>query len=496
MLAVPEPAATATAARQITAERDLADYLWATFGVRVPSARVCPHHRAPWEAFCAAYFATAPVIVIKASRGFGGKTFLLGLLATVLGTVLRADVTVLGGSGGQSQRVLRAMRQFWNAPNAPRDVLRSEPGRMRTEFAFGNEVEALTASQRSVRSPHPQALLLDEVDEMPLDIFEAAMGQTLSARGIAARTVISSTHQYPDGTMTAVLKMAQEKHWPVYEFCYRETLEPHGWLLASEVARKRTEMTEAMWLTEVELQEPTAEGLAIVREAVAGMFRGPESDGKPGVEERWEEPVGGATYAHGSDWGKRTDYSATATLRTDVKPMRFVALYRDRRRPYYVMAETLNERQRDYGGPASHDANGVGEAVGEHLTGDEVEHFRTWQGPARIRLFSRYIKAVESGSVLAPRSRPWVDAHRYLTNADLYGTGHPPDEFVACALAYRAATGGGVSDLAIVTGNEPKVEDAAKTQQREAERKAAAAKVVTDRIRTEGVYWPSGGGRR
>lgn len=485
---------------RITAERELAEYIWDTFGVRVPAVRVCPRHCSPWEAFCAAYFATSPVVVLKASRGFGGKTFLQGLLATCLGTLLKADVTVLGGSGGQSQKILKAMRRFWNAPNAPREVLKSEPGRMRTAFVWGNEIEALTASQRSVRSPHPQALLLDEVDEMDWPIFEAAMGQTMSERGIAARTLISSTHQYPDGTMTKVLKLAAEKRWPVMEYCYRETLEPHGWLLASEVARKRTEMTDAMWTTEVELQEPSAEGLAIATEAVEAMFCLGRSEGRAGVEERIEAPDADGEYGHGGDWGKRTDFSATATLRKDVSPMRFVALYRDRRKPYYVMAETLNSRTRDYGGRAAHDANGVGEAVGEHLTGEEVIHFRQWQGAARIRLFSHYIRAIEQGQVEAQRSEPWYRAHRYLTNADLYGTGHPPDEFVACALAYYAATGGDLVALDIVRGDErDRTEDAAKAAAedaaKEARRRKAASEAVTDRIRRDGVYWPGGGSR-
>jgi hypothetical protein len=38
------------------------------------------------------------------------------------------------------------------------------------------------ASQASVRGPHPHRLRLDEVDEMALDIFDAAMGQTLEGR--------------------------------------------------------------------------------------------------------------------------------------------------------------------------------------------------------------------------------------------------------------------------------------------------------------------------
>jgi hypothetical protein len=160
------------------------------------------------------------------------------------------------------------------------------------------------------------------------------------------------------------------------------------------------------------------------------------------------------------------------------------------------MAEVMNGRSTEYGGRVAHDANGVGEAVGEHLTGEDVIHFRKWQGPPRIKLFSRYIRAVERGEVLLPRSEPWYRAHRYLTNADLYGSGHPPDEFVACALAYYAATGGDEVEMALVSANAPRAETAEQAGAREQQRKAAAAAVVTERIKQTGVYWPDGGGGR
>lgn len=457
--------------------------------------RVCPHHCSPWDVFRAAYFAEHPVVVLKASRGFGGKTTLLGLLAVCLGATLKADVTVLGGSGGQSARVMKAMLQFWSAVNAPRHVLRSDPGRMRTVFEWGNEIEALTASQRSVRSPHPQRLLLDEVDEMDIDIFNAAMGQTMSARGIPASTLVSSTHQNPAGTMTAVLKMAAEKGWPVMEYCWRETVEPHGWLLLAEVERKRTEMTEAMWRTEVELQEPSASGLAITREAVEVMFDTAlgETDGEAGRDEEFEAPAKSGVYAHGADWGKRHDFSAIPTLRTDCAPWRFVALYRDRRKPYHLMAPQLNFRLDRYGGTAAHDANGVGEAVGEHLT-HEVEGYTQWVGAPRHVLFNEYINAIERGRVKAPRSLPWYNAHKWVTNNDLYGTGHPPDEFVGCALAYRAATHGAGTLMLVGGDSAPRQVSEAEAREKEKAKKEAAQAVVEDAIRTTGVFWPGGHG--
>jgi hypothetical protein len=202
-------------------------------------------------------------------------------------------------------------------------------------------------------------------------------------------------------------------------------------------------MTDQMWKTEIELQEPSSEGLAINSAAVDAMFRADlgVSDGTAGREEEFEAPAKNGTYGTGADWGKRRDFSATATLREDVRPMRFVALYRDRRKPYHLMVPVLESRLKRYGGRACHDAHGVGDVIDELIdvpADVELEGFTSWQGQARASLFTEYISAIERGDIVCPRSEPWRVAHRYVTTDDLYGSGHPPDEFIAGALAYRA----------------------------------------------------------
>ena len=86
-----------------------------------------------------------------------------------------------------------------------------------------------------MRGPHLQRLRIDEADEMLLAVLDAAHGQPMDRAGVQAQTVISSTHQHPDGTMTAVLQRAAARGWPVYQWCYRDTLEPHGWLAILQV---------------------------------------------------------------------------------------------------------------------------------------------------------------------------------------------------------------------------------------------------------------------
>ena len=48
---------------------------------------------------------------------------------------------------------------------------------------------------------------------MDLRVLEAAHGQPMDRAGVQSQTVISSTHQHPDGTMTAVLQRAAARDW-------------------------------------------------------------------------------------------------------------------------------------------------------------------------------------------------------------------------------------------------------------------------------------------
>lgn len=438
---------------EIRTEAELRDYLWNTFGARIPSVRVCERHCSPWEAFTHIYFARSSMAVVKGSRGLAGKTWMQGLLAAAFATTYRGDVTILGGSGTQSKRVQKAMSKFWGAPNAPKHAL-VHSGIEKTRLKWGNEIEALTASQKSVRGPHPQLLLLDEVDEMDWDIFEAAMGQTMEAPGIPARTGIFSTHQYDMGTMSAILKMAREKGWPVFEWCYRETMEPHGWLSPAEVSRKRAEMTAQMWNTEVELQEPSQAGLAIDRAKVERMFYGEEIPCPPETAKEgefpyreFEPPVAGASYATGGDWARTRDFVEIATLRDDVFPMRLVAYQRFRKRATPYILGKFEHQLKRYPGSAAHDATSLGGKIMHDLLtpegreGAEAIEPYDMAGRRRANLFTNYILAIEHEEIVAPRVGVLYMQHKGLRNDDIKtgAKGHPPDGFVACAMAYRAA---------------------------------------------------------
>jgi hypothetical protein len=412
-------------------DEELKAYLLSVFGIILPDVRVCPTHSTPFRAFADAYFARSAVAVWKASRGLGGKTYLLSLLGHCEADTLKADVTILGGSGEQSARVLEYL-QTWAGEE--------ENTKRRTLYAGGGRITALMASTKSARGPHPQRMRLDEVDEMELKILDAAMGQPMSGKGIAKQTVMSSTHQYPDGTMTEVLKRAAEKGWPVYEWCYKETsAKPDGWLSEAEIESKRNDVTAAMWDAEYDLQEPSPEGRAILPEKVQACFKKElgEFEGRLGEYIEVEKPVDGATYATGADWAKSQDFTIIDTFRTDVRPMRRVAWQRLGRMPYPLMIQKFDERVERFPGNAAHDATGLGDVVDDYQTADaEGVNLR---GQPRTDVFSKYITAIENESIVSPKIKYCEGEHKFCTNDDLFGAGHPPDSFVAGAMAWKAA---------------------------------------------------------
>lgn len=411
------------------------------FGLRIPAVACCPAHQTPAQAFCDAYFGRVPVAIWKASRGFGGKSTLLALLAMTEAITLGVDVVVLGGSGQQSERVLDAMGRMWPTTSWGRALLASAPGVRKTTLAQGNTIIALPASQTAVRGPHPPRLRIDEMDEIPLNIVDAAMGQPMDRGVVRSQTVLSSTHQYPDGTMTAMLTRAAQSEWRVYAWCWRESMEPHGWLTQAQIERTRSAVTAQMWNIEYDLQEPSAVGRAIDPDAVEWTF-----DSSLGtatatdLDHGWvnEAPVhaDGVYYAHGADWAQAVDFTVIASLRCDSRPLRLVAAYRSHRRPWPVMIGKLDEAMANYPGAAAHDHTGSGGVVGEWVRGAVIDVDMV--GQRRRDLFNDYIAALERHEITMPRIEPFYSEHRYCRAEDLFGSGHPPDTVVACALAFHA----------------------------------------------------------
>ncbi len=428
-------------------DEELWEFVATIWGIEIPRSQVCEHHTPPFTAFANAFFARDPVAIWKASRGFGGKSRTLSILTLTEAVVLGAQVTLLGGSSAQSLNVHEASKEAWDHPLSPSHMLRAEPTMYMTRFKNGAWIKALTASQRSARGPHPQRLRLDEIDEMDLAILEAAQGQPMDDNRngvlVTAQTVMSSTHQYPDKTMSAMLERASEKGWPVYEWCWRENLEPWGWLTRSMVRNKRIEISNAMWAMEYDMQEPSFEGRAIDGDALEEYFTETLGVCQGAYDQIYifEKPVVKARYVTGVDWAQTRDWTVIDTFRTDVTPWRRVAWQRTGRKPWPLMIANLRARLEMYPGTCAHDATGLGNVVKDLIDAKVPVQDVVLGGSVRSSLFSDYVAAIESRAFRSPKIDFCYGEHKYLTSDDLYGKGHPADSFVAGALCWLQRKG-------------------------------------------------------
>ena len=449
--------------------------LW---GIKLPRTQVCPDHVSPFKAVADAYFGRAPGYAVwYASRG-SGKSLALALLGLTKTLVDDVDTTILGGSMTQSQNVATHMSDLLHFKRAPVHALKGgsiDKGVTATQIttATGHRIRPIPASQTTVRGPHPPLSLLDEVDEMDYQIYEAAMGQAMeqtNSRGelIGEYIVASSTWQNPDGTFTKVMEQARKKGLPIYTWCWRELLEPHGWMSERFINQKRMAVTEERWRTEYELNEPSGASRAFDLTKLEEYFiEYPEpieyiENGEDDQTWIWEKPELQGEYAVGADWAKEVDKTVIATIRYDVNPRRLVALRRVNRQPYPKMIASFDRFVRDYHAVGLHDKTGLGNVVHDFSTvmDDEmVGGFNFSDRRKRSQMLLQYIADVEQGGYRLPRGKTGLSgpgaylgefhkAHRSTTTSDVYGTHnqvpltgkhHLPDDVAAMGLAHRAA---------------------------------------------------------
>jgi hypothetical protein len=209
--------------REPKTDDELYEVVKALWGITIPRHKVCDDHDAPFDAFATAYFNREPQILIHGSRGLSGKSRLLSILGLTKAAITGSDVNIVGGSLNQSINIHNTIRDAWEHGNAPSYLVREESA-TRIKLTNLATIMPLTASQKTVRGPHPPTLLLDEIDEMDQAIFDAAKGQPMPQKNwrgeiVRPMTAMSSTWQYPDKTFAHEYQRFKEEELPIYTWC-------------------------------------------------------------------------------------------------------------------------------------------------------------------------------------------------------------------------------------------------------------------------------------
>ena len=209
-------------------DHDLWNWVVGYTGVRIAKNAVCHGHQSPWTFFRDLYFKRPSIALVLGSRG-GGKSFLSALNTHVESRWRpRHETKILGGSRSQSEQVYRALRETVESGYGSMGSDLQSISQLRKDGATyhnGSEVSILSASSRSVRGPHVPSLKLDEVDEIPNDLRESAMGMCMDRHGSSASVVMSSTWHRLDGPMSNLVERSQAGEFPLYTFCAFEVLE-------------------------------------------------------------------------------------------------------------------------------------------------------------------------------------------------------------------------------------------------------------------------------
>ncbi len=279
-----------------TCKEHLALYCSIILGFTIPYPADC--HDSPLDALSSAFFEEYDDIIWHGSRGCG-KTLLLSVL-TFLNSVhiKRCSTSILGGSLIQSQNVVDYLKEIWTLPLVPKDMLVGDVTGTGFTLRNGSEATALAASQKSVRGKHVPRLLLDEIDEMDPDIYEAALGTSMSKNGIDSQVLRSSTLQHAYGLMADVLDTAEEKEIKIFRICINDVAQTDkvkGFWTPKMIQKMKRSVSDKTWKSEFLLERPVIEGSVFDYETAQRAFN-------RGIFKKEADPYEYVMEA-GIDWG-------------------------------------------------------------------------------------------------------------------------------------------------------------------------------------------------
>ncbi len=210
----------------ISTVSELIVFLREVLGVKIPNSRLCnnPTHLPPFRLLSDLFLAKVHNAVGLANRS-GSKSFSAGILTFLRSIFPQSSTRLLGGSVDQSDKSYQAFADCWEISGLGPQQLNGEVQQKKTRLKNKATVEILTASEKSVRGPHQENLILDEIDVMEERIFNAALSQPQSKGGIKASTLILSTRHVAGGLMEQVIEDHKAMGLSLYVWCIWEVLE-------------------------------------------------------------------------------------------------------------------------------------------------------------------------------------------------------------------------------------------------------------------------------
>lgn len=216
-------------------DEELVEFVELAYSCFLPKKVVIEGHRTAKDFLCDMFFERTKNALGFASRA-SGKTFAVAILNHI-DMVFKPGCEIAHGGAVRTQ-ARQCYKYFLSFNNLPwfkdlnerwtaffgRPFLKKENVEQ-SEFDNGSTQTIITATEKGLRSPHPNKVRLDEIDLVDWDQIMTAMSMVKSSPGIRGQQVFTSTRQNERGTMQRMLDCAAEKGIEIYEWNIWETVE-------------------------------------------------------------------------------------------------------------------------------------------------------------------------------------------------------------------------------------------------------------------------------
>lgn len=269
-----------------TRDKKLHDWFHTRLGLYIPTKAICDHHHAPWEFFADTFYERYPQIIGMACRTGGKSMGVAGLNVAEMSLKPKCAIVSLAGNFLQGTRGYSYVITMFKNDKGLKSKLDGVPLKAKTSLKNGSTLEILTASERSVHSPHVPKLRIDEVDLVSAAIYQGALSIPISQNGIKSGIAMTSTRFKAYGMMYTLVEEAPKRQIAVRTWCIREILAPchyrydqcpmhkcegfcdgkwckktEGYYTVDDVYGKFLSMDEETWSTQWMVEKPSRHGL-------------------------------------------------------------------------------------------------------------------------------------------------------------------------------------------------------------------------------------------
>jgi len=220
-----------------TTDDELYAWIRDVLGFKIARHPTDPTHQSPFQFIADAFFDRYPTLLAQGPRG-GGKTLNYAIfeLATM---IFKPGIWIVSvaGSEGQAKDGYKYL-----SGNAEKDGVQGlifssyfkhfvsqEPRVTQTVLNNKSRIEIRTGgSEKSVSGPHPQVLIVDELDHIDPKPLSTAMGMAQSTDKYPSITMMASSQYHSTGTMQILLNSAEKRNIKVYKFDLFDIMESCG----------------------------------------------------------------------------------------------------------------------------------------------------------------------------------------------------------------------------------------------------------------------------